>query len=307
MLDPATLPPLSAAPNGRRIRCLLFDLGDTLWTMNQQIYRETETRLAVQRALTLLRQHLTPQQLAMLAEEELVAHLYSRFYAQISVLKKRDPDYEPELAQAVILACAELGLSGLSSELAAQIAEALRVRIPGSRNLFADALTTLKALRERGYLLGVVTNRIYGGSLFLEDMRSLGLLDYFDPAHIAISADLRIRKPAAGIFRFALDGLGVSPEETAMVGDSLLADVVGANRLGMFSIWMPTARLLSSARKELPATQFNSAGLLPLSALIAYNASFEHALSQHNSYLQPALVIERLGDLLQTFKGVTTS
>ncbi len=46
------------------------------------------------------------------------------------------------------------------------------------------------------------------------------------------------RKPFAGGFKRALRETGTEPETTAMVGDQLLADVLGGNRCGMYTIWV---------------------------------------------------------------------
>ena len=94
-------------------------------------------------------------------------------------------------------------------------------------------------LQQRGFLLGVVTNRQWGGKTFREDLEILGLLEYFQYQHMAISADLGVRKPHPAIFQHALNALCVAPEEAVMVGNSLRADIVGAQRSGIFTIWKP--------------------------------------------------------------------
>jgi len=43
-------------------------------------------------------------------------------------------------------------------------------------------------------------------------------------------------KPSGKGFRLLLQELGVSPEEAAMVGDQLFTDVLGANRINMYTI-----------------------------------------------------------------------
>jgi HAD superfamily hydrolase (TIGR01662 family) len=101
--------------------------------------------------------------------------------------------------------------------------------------LEADAIPTLKTLREQGYRLGMISNTS-------DDRNVQQLVDryelrpYFDT--ILTSAGCGIRKPDKRIFQLAMDPFGVSPEQTAMVGDSLEADILGANRLGMYSIWI---------------------------------------------------------------------
>jgi FMN phosphatase YigB (HAD superfamily) len=118
-----------------------------------------------------------------------------------------------------------------------------------------------------------------------------------------------VRKPAEDIFRFALDGLGMAPEETAMIGDSLLADVRGANRLGMLSIWMPTARLRALARQELATSQAEPEDSLTNAALTAFAIkhyrTLQYVTETTDAHLQPDLVISNLSELLDTFTGVT--
>lgn len=44
------------------------------------------------------------------------------------------------------------------------------------------------------------------------------------------------KKPLRGAFRKALEMMELSPEQTAVIGDQLLTDVFGANRMGMHPI-----------------------------------------------------------------------
>jgi HAD superfamily hydrolase (TIGR01549 family) len=103
------------------------------------------------------------------------------------------------------------------------------------RVLFPDALPTLSWLRDRGVRLAAVTNRGFSGPLFHQEMRELGLTDLFE--HTVISCDVGYMKPHPRIFHVALDLMRLEPEDVAMVGDSLRADVEGAKTLGMTAIW----------------------------------------------------------------------
>jgi len=44
------------------------------------------------------------------------------------------------------------------------------------------------------------------------------------------------RKPFAGGFKAALRHTGTSPAQTAMIGDQLWADILGGNRMGMYTV-----------------------------------------------------------------------
>ncbi len=101
--------------------------------------------------------------------------------------------------------------------------------------LEADAIPTLKTLREQGYRLGMISNTS-------DDKNVQQLVDRWELRQffetILTSAGCGIRKPDERIFRLALDHFGVPPEQVAMVGDTPEADILGANRMGIYSIWI---------------------------------------------------------------------
>jgi putative hydrolase of the HAD superfamily len=88
---------------------------------------------------------------------------------------------------------------------------------------------TLMALTKSGIKLGVVSDapsreawmRIY----------YLNLYHYFDV--VITYDDSGERKPSPIPFQLALDGMGLRPEETIMIGDWPERDVVGAQQIGM--------------------------------------------------------------------------
>lgn len=235
----ANLPYMSEALVGHEIRCLLFDLGDTLWYRENQDSWDKLESASNQHASDLLRQNIDPTCLPSLDSQSLGQRLRQAFDKHIRTTIRCSPLLEPDGIQAITSVLQEWGIDRVDSSLGAALFEALRVRIPDSRPLFADVLSTLAELRRRGFLLGIVTNRLWGGPPFYEDLQTVGLLDYFDPQHIAISGDLHIRKPNPQIFEYALNTLQVAPRETAMVGDSLSADILGAQPLGIYAIWKP--------------------------------------------------------------------
>ena len=74
-------------------------------------------------------------------------------------------------------------------------------------------------------------------------------------SHIAISGDLGIRKPHPQIFEETLTACSTAPQQAVMIGDTIRADILGANRFGMKSIWIsrradtPESRLLAKQIK----------------------------------------------------------
>lgn len=256
---------------GRTIRAILFDLGDTLWSRRSvDVWQQLEAA-ANQRIAALLREHSAPQLPSHSDDEAQSERLRIAVHEHIHTLKRQHPEIEVNGPLAILQILPQVGIAGADIAFATAIFEAFRIRIPSSRPLFSDTLPTLAALQQRGFLLGVVTNRLYGGAPFQEDLQTLGLLDYFDPRHMAISADLGIRKPNPAIFLHALNALNVAPEHAAMVGDSLHADIQGAQQLGIFAIWKPKPKKLVHAK--------------------------DHEI-------KPDLIIEHVRDLLDVFSGV---
>lgn len=313
---------------GRTIRCILFDFGDTLWTRTDKTTWYNLERAANQQTLSLLRTLIPPHTLPRMDALALGEEIRRVIERQIRDKKRIDPEHEPDFALMVVRGLEQLGVTGLDRMQASAIYEALRVHIPESRPLFHDTLSTLAALQQRGYVLGVVTNRHWGGPPFLEDLNTLGLLNYFDPRYMAISADLGIRKPNAEIFLYALNGLGFRPEDAAMVGDSLSADITGAKRLDIFAVWKPKTYLFAEARASLRASQAvlkqevyaleearitesaNDESELEMDNpdddyLIAYAKQRESKRKQElHRETKPDVIIENLSDLLDIFPGV---
>jgi HAD superfamily hydrolase (TIGR01509 family) len=116
---------------------------------------------------------------------------------------------------------------GLSGEL-----YALTVRAD-SWEAFPDTIPTLRALRERGLRVGVVSDT---GFDLRPALDLLGLSPYLDS--VVMSFQYGECKPAASMFRAASEQLGVKPERTLMVGDNPLTDS-GAVSVGMFVFLLP--------------------------------------------------------------------
>ena len=100
-------------------------------------------------------------------------------------------------------------------------------------NVVEGALEVLEAIKKAGYKIALIANvdSIDARNI----MGTCGLEDYFDA--MVISEELGIEKPAREIFQTALDRLEVKAENAIMVGNRIDADIVGANRIGMKSVW----------------------------------------------------------------------
>jgi len=109
--------------------------------------------------------------------------------------------------------------------------------------LESDARSTLKILQSSGYRLGLVSNAGDNQDVF-QLVERFKIEPYFD--FILTSAACSYRKPHPRIFELALVHWHIPASETAMVGDTLEADVLGAQKAGLYSIWITRRANLKS-------------------------------------------------------------
>jgi putative hydrolase of the HAD superfamily len=98
-----------------------------------------------------------------------------------------------------------------------------------------DAVPTLAALRDRGIPLGALSNGADDRNA-RQLLEKAGLTPFFDL--VLSSAAFGWRKPHEGIFRAALARFESPAERVVMVGDSYEADILGAHRAGLATIWI---------------------------------------------------------------------
>ena len=98
---------------------------------------------------------------------------------------------------------------------------------------YSDAQSTLAALVDKGYKLGIIANQKLGTE---ERLESWGLRQYFEV--IAASAEIGYAKPDKEIFEKALELAKCTAAESVMVGDRLDNDIIPAKAIGMKTVWV---------------------------------------------------------------------
>lgn len=218
----------NAAP---RFPYVLFDLGSTL------IYFDGHWLQVMPRAIGAATQRL--RDLGYDLDPDIFSEAY---YALVLEYSQRRDDTFIEYTSAYILqealrAHAVAFNGGQSSQ--AHVQDALRALYAVTQSHWhaePDAAPMLENLRARGCRLGIVSNASDD-----EDVQTLmsnaGLRGYFD--FVLSSAAVGVRKPNPVIFARALSFWNAKPEQAVMVGDTVSADVAGARRSGIASVWIP--------------------------------------------------------------------
>jgi len=116
-----------------------------------------------------------------------------------------------------------------------------------------DSHAVLQDLSRQGYRLGMISNA--GDDADVQVLvDKANLREYFD--FILTSAALGIRKPNPRIFEIGLEVWKLPAGRVAMVGDTLGADILGAQLSGLAGIWI-------TRRADTPANRAHSHTILP--------------------------------------------
>jgi len=99
----------------------------------------------------------------------------------------------------------------------------------GQHDLYDDAASTLSALRERGYFIGIVGNQPATAEAML---RQSGLAADF----VATSDGWGVAKPDPAFFAKVVEAAGLEPRHIAYVGDRVDNDVLPARAAGMQAV-----------------------------------------------------------------------
>ena len=230
------------------IRAVLFDLDGTL-RVSQPRWDELFVREA-----EALGVKVTPER-----RLELFRWIH-KFWANSEELRYLLDKYGETEGFWIAFNAARLRKLGCDEECTNALAEPLFHRLNAQQDSVADivpddVIPTLKQLHEKGYTLGLLTNRSELSEEYLEEM---GLAPHLD---VALSAgELGVRKPLPEAFRRAVEKLKATPEETVYVGDNYYTDMLGAANAGLTPILLdpdglfsPQSGLVIRSLGELPA------------------------------------------------------
>lgn len=200
------------------IKCITFDLDDTLWAVDPVVRAANHT----------LYEWLYVN-----------APLFNKTYQlrDLNTLRTAVLLQQPDIGYSVSrirMAVLQYGLeqAGYTFSEATQLAEqAFSVFYQARQKVefFEHALTMLEALKSHGYLLGAISN---GNA----DVKQVGLAHLMD---FQFSADsVGVEKPDPLIFQQMLVHTQLRPEQVIHVGDHPVHDIEGAKGAGLWSIWV---------------------------------------------------------------------
>jgi putative hydrolase of the HAD superfamily len=206
----------------RKLEVVLFDLDDTL---HDDTYAFTSAAEEVAREIALERGvDALALKRAYIAEAEGFWHRLSTEQLRTRLAGLREAMWNSALERVGIAD------AGLAQRSAASYHEYRKKYF----SVFPGAVELLRALRERGCKLGIVTNGF--SETHREKIELLEIGEYFDA--IFIADEVGMIKPDPLLFAHACTTLGSAPARSAMVGDRYERDVRGALEAGLYAVWL---------------------------------------------------------------------
>jgi putative hydrolase of the HAD superfamily len=215
------------------IKAVLFDLGGTLLHYHDDRAEDSRRRF---------------RRVTLAGVKAIYDHLVGEGYT-LPTLEEAGAVVDNHIGAAYLASLKELHGGSVEAPLRAALAE-LGVALDDEgwaalRPLFYHEIdtivfpreglqSTIAALHEAGYKLGVISNTFWAADLHDSHLARYDLLDFF-PVRV-YSCDMPATKPHPSIFTAALERLGVSPAEAAYVGDLPDVDVAGAQKAGMYGV-----------------------------------------------------------------------
>ena len=212
------------------LKAVLFDMDDTLidWSKNETNWEEA-ARDHMAGVYKYVIENLTP----LGNEEQFAKRMWDRILDDWNHATRTLT--APHIGRSMSHVLQEIGVASEKIDMNALLNAYGWGPFPGVEP-FEDALEVLPDLKKHGIKIGLVTNAAQPITMRERELEAFGLNDYIDQYCRITAADVGYLKPHPEIFRRALDCLGAEPDQVVFVGDSVGADIVGAQGVGMKAV-----------------------------------------------------------------------
>ena len=240
-----------------QLKGVLFDLDDTLidWSGVELGWRQIEAEHLSQ---VLAYLNFEPSQSHI--ELERLVDLYTQRTREAWALARADL-HAPNMPRILSATLTEIGIAEADLCLK-EILDAYDWNVVPGTVIFPDVLPLLKTLRASGIKLGIVTNASQPMWMRDAELISHGLIDFFPDCRLS-AADSGYLKPHPLMFEAALERMGTTPAETVFVGDNPLADIAGAQSVGMRAVRRVTGLAVVNGNLTAPHPCLHSLEELP--------------------------------------------
>jgi putative hydrolase of the HAD superfamily len=205
------------------IKTIIFDIGETLCT--RAINTEKQEEIVAEEVSNLLRKK--GYQITKQFYQKLKDKIWNDWKENV---KRSGEEFKLEDFLAHLLEQINIPPKD-RSPLILEISKIIYKHDRENSVLKPTVMETLQKLRDRGYLLGVISNSSYSYDHILRILKKLRIKDFF--TEVLVSSHEGVTKPHIRIFKKALSKLDVQPEEAIFIGDNPEVDIPGAKAIGM--------------------------------------------------------------------------
>ncbi|WP_439582110.1 YjjG family noncanonical pyrimidine nucleotidase [Dyadobacter bucti] len=120
-----------------------------------------------------------------------------------------------------------------------EIGEIYLKTLPDKKHLLSGALDVLNYTRSAGYTLHIITNGF--NEIQAKKIASSDIGHFFE--NVVTFETANAKKPDPKIYAYALKVANATPEESIMIGDNWIADIMGAKQFGIDTVYYNPAGL----------------------------------------------------------------
>lgn len=165
-------------------------------------------------------------------------------HSRLPIGKRSDDEKKALFAQYQAILLKEAGIEPTKELIGNNIVKMQQIKF--SRVLFDDVLPSLNRLRQKGLILGLISNVDSDITPLLDKLELTPLLQV-----VVTSQDSGYYKPQAEIFNAAARQARVKAQESMYVGDQYQIDVIGAKETGMQGVLLDRNSYFDDATQEL--------------------------------------------------------
>jgi putative hydrolase of the HAD superfamily len=242
--------------NTAKLKAILFDMGSTLIEFENSTW-DVLGRVCATKGYEFLRR----RNLNLPSFEEFSKALDGEFFKARGGVEGSLKEFTVETVAGSLFNLLNLSAS---DGLCESFIEMYYQPISDQLTLIDGAGEVLTYFKERGLKIGLVSNTIFPAEYHLKELKRFGLYSCLDAHHF--SSEVGVRKPHPDIFRKTLREINVEASQAVFVGDRLVEDIGGAQKVGMKGILRYAARRDYSA-PITPDARIDKLNELPRAAL----------------------------------------
>jgi putative hydrolase of the HAD superfamily len=217
------------------IKAVFFDLYQTIVKFDPP-REEIQSKVLAEYGI-----QVAPEKLAyplVVADEYMYAE-----HARLPFGKRSDEERKAIWGQYQAIVLKEAGIEPKRELIGGILGRMQQIKF--ERALFDDVMPALNGLRDRGLILGLISNVDSDIKAILDKLGLSPLLSV-----VVTSLDSGYVKPQPEIFKEAARRADISPAESAYVGDQYQIDVIGAQNAGMRGILLDRGDYFKDTIKE---------------------------------------------------------